>query len=252
MSQLEASARSGNNVDMAAMYTRTTVDITSELSFGTSFNTLRDERFRKWMSMQGLAGKQLVLLRTMIKYPIIAPIIKALTPPELLDFLKNNRVHVSEVVTKRLSQGVMEEKRDFMSYMLKNRDEGKGMTDGELTETSRSLILAGADTTRNVLSAATYWMLQNPETLKKATTEIRQAFESVEDINFVNVSARLPYSVACLDEAMRLRPAAGSVTLSRISPDGPPTTIAGYEVPPNVGSDGFVSRKCCTDLCSRC
>lgn len=253
MSQLEDLARSGEKVDLATMYTRTTVDITSELAFGTSFDTLTTEKFRPWMAMQSMAGKQLVLLRTMVKYPIIAPIIKAVTPKELINFLTHNRVYVNEVVTKRLEQGVMEEKRDFTSYMLKNRDEGKGMTEGELRETSRSLILAGADTTRNALSTATYWLLQDPEAMKKATTEIRDAFDSVDDINFLNVTAKLPYALACLDEGMRLRPPAGSVTLSRISPDGPPITIADYEVPPNVSYMlNVIQGGRCTDGSPRC
>lgn len=128
----------------------------------------------------------------------------------------------------------MEEKRDFTSYMLRNREEGKGMTDGELAETSRSLILAGADTTRKVLSAVTYWLLMNPVALERAVKEVRTTFKKEEDINFVAVTASLPTMLASLDEAMRLRPPATSILLSRITPSGPPTRIAGYDVPANV------------------
>lgn len=236
MSQLEDSAAKGEKVDMAQMYTRTTVDITSELSFGTSFNTLRDERLREWMAMQSRSGKMLNLIRWMIRYPVTKPIFKATVPKDLIEFLTINRRYVSQVVEERLKQGAMEEKRDFTSYMLKNREEGKGMTDGELTETSRTLILAGADTTRNVLSTATYFLLRNPEALERVVKEVRTTFQKEEDINFTTVTASCPYMLASLDESMRLRPPVTSILLSRITPSGPPTSVAGYDVPANVSS----------------
>lgn len=235
ISQLKDVARMGDKVDMTSMYMRTTVDITTELSFGTSFNTLKDERFRAWMSMQARVGVTLTLVRLVLRYPIAGPIVKVMASREVMKFMDINRKHVNQVVSERLAQGVMEEKKDFTSYMLKNRDQGKGMTDGELLETARSLILAGAETTRTVLAGATYFLLLNPGVLKKVTAEVRTAFEKEEDITFVSATAKLPYMLAVLDETMRIRPAVVTVMVSRITPSGPPTSIAGYSVPENVG-----------------
>lgn len=246
MTQLTAAAKAGQLIDINSMYTRTTVDITTELAFGTSFDTLKSERFREWMGMQARTGFFLVLARWMKRYPITQPIIKAAVPKKFVEHMKINRQHVNRVVAERLQQGVMEEKRDFTSCVLKNRGNGKGVMDGELADTARTLILAGAETTRMVLTVTTYWLLHAPHALARITKEVRDAFDREEDINFLRVTAESPYMLACFDEAMRLRPSLPSVLSGRITPSTASMSIVGYEVPPNVRSK--LSNRCCMML----
>ena len=79
------------------------------------------------------------------------------------------------------------------------------MTQGEIQSNSSLFIVAGSDSTATVLTGTTYYLLQSPELLQKATDEVRTSFNSEEEINAQSVG-RLPYVIACLDEASRIYP----------------------------------------------
>jgi cytochrome P450 len=68
--------------------------------------------------------------------------------------------------------------------------------------------------------------------MKKLTSEIRGAFKSEDEIDFVSVST-LPYLLACLDEALRIYPPV-PIGLPRVVPKGG-ASIAGNYVPEKVG-----------------
>ena len=148
--------------------------------------------------------------------------------------MKQNRIWVNEALDRRLEQGVMEEKKDFLSYVLKHKEEDTGMTDSEIRETSRTMITAGAETTRTVLSMVTYCLLKNPNAMKRAKEEVRAAFKREEDINFTDAGMRLPYMLACLDEAMRLHPPVPSAFMSRKTPSATNHVVGGEVLPPNT------------------
>jgi cytochrome P450 len=67
--------------------------------------------------------------------------------------------------------------------------------------------------------------------MKKLTAEIRGTFQSEDEIDFESVS-RLPYLLACLDEALRMYPPVPT-GLPRVVPKGG-ATIAGNYVPETV------------------
>ncbi|KIW04541.1 uncharacterized protein PV09_04295 [Verruconis gallopava] len=230
--QLEEVADSGEKVDIMHKYMYTTSDITSELAFGTSFNSLIDEKLRPLVHLQDGMGDFITSARLVARLPLLAPLIMLPLKPAL-NMIRTNREWVQNVITKRLSQGVMEEKKDFMSYILKHKDESAAMSEGEIRETSRTLILAGAETTRTVLTTATYWLLKNPEMMRRAQDEVRSAFNSESEITFQTASARLPYMLACLDETMRMRPPVGSLLMGRLTPDEP-FPVAGRIIPANT------------------
>lgn len=77
----------------------------------------------------------------------------------------------------------------------------------------------------------TFLLLTNKFALDKLTAEIRTAFKSEAEIDFVSVSA-LPYLLACLDEALRMYPPV-PMGLPRVTPKGG-ATICGNYVPEGV------------------
>jgi cytochrome P450 len=95
-----------------------------------------------------------------------------------------------------------------MSYMLEARDPetGTGFTRSELEAESGLLISAGSDTSSTALTAILFYLLHNTESLAKAKAEVRNYFSSVDDIHGLNLSTKLPYIYACIDEGMRLSP----------------------------------------------
>lgn len=92
------------------------------------------------------------------------------------------------------------------------------------------IVGAGAETSAGTLTAATAFLVDNPDKLEKLKLEVRSAFQDESQITADAVS-RLPYLVACLDESLRLFPQTGSPSLRFTDKD---TTIAGVPVPKSV------------------
>lgn len=107
------------------------------------------------------------------------------------------------------------------------------MGDDRLNVNASVLIGAGSETSATLLCGATYLLLRNPETMRKATDEVRSAFTSERAITLTSVS-RLTYLTACISEALRRYPPV-SIGLPRLVPEGRVgTTIAGHLVPEKV------------------
>lgn len=86
----------------------------------------------------------------------------------------------------------------------------------EVLATSNTLIVAGSETTATVLSATLYYLTSHPRVLNKLAEEIRSSFASEQEITILSVQ-KLQYTLAVLDESMRMYPAV---------PTGPPRLIA--------------------------
>lgn len=78
---------------------------------------------------------------------------------------------------------------------------------GKLTTNAAVLVAAGSDTTANLLAGVTYLLLENPDAMEKLKHEVRTSFQSADEITIASVS-RLPYTLACLNEALRRWPPA--------------------------------------------
>ena len=91
---------------------------------------------------------------------------------------------------------------DFLSGFLSDHADA---TETEMIATSRTLIIAGSETTATLLSGITYLLLKDCTVLERLATEIRSAFQSECDITFSEVS-KLRYMSASLEEAMRVYP----------------------------------------------
>lgn len=135
------------------------------------------------------------------------------------------------VVSKRKNDRTREGKGDFFESMLKYEGTKDEISDPELMSNANILFMAGSETTATLLVGATYYMLRNPEIMKKAITEVRTAFPNEQDITFSTASSKLPYTLACLEETLRLYPPVPTI-LVRQTLD--PATISGYPVPPNI------------------
>lgn len=118
-----------------------------------------------------------------------------------------------------------------MDSMLRHRGGKDGLSDEELVANARILIIAGSETTATLLSGATYRLLRNPDKLGKAISEVRSFIKTETEITPTSVATKLPYMLACLEEAFRMYPPVPS-SLQRMSLD--PIRISGYDIPPRV------------------
>ena len=120
-----------------------------------------------------------------------------------------------------------------VSKVLRHNDE-RGMTPPEILGTPRVLLTAGSETTAILLSAATFYLLQNPAILQRVQSEVRAAFKSTDEITLrsVGTSGRLPYLEAVVNESFRCHPPNPAILPRITGPGG--AVIDGSFVPGNV------------------
>lgn len=170
MDKLTDVAESGAKVDMVKWYNFTTFDIVSDLAFGESFSSLNNGEYHPWVSSVFNNIRTFNIIRCFATYPGSKIIIGLLASSELRNSRKMHKEYSRTTVLKRLAKGTMEERRDFMSYTLKHKDEGgQGMTEGEIIRTASTLIMAGSETTATLLSGITYFLCTNPDALRKVS-----------------------------------------------------------------------------------
>ncbi|EAT85064.2 hypothetical protein SNOG_07598 [Parastagonospora nodorum SN15] len=120
------------------------------------------------------------------------------------------------------------EHRDFIWYILKQREKKNEVSDDEVIMNAALFIVAGSETTATELCGLTNYLLRNPPMHKKIVAEIREACKTEEDIN-MDVLADLPYMNACIEEGLRIFPPV-PIGLLRTVPKGG-SLIDGHAVP---------------------
>ena len=99
--------------------------------------------------------------------------------------------------------------------MLKFNDE-KGKDTEELISSSRVILAAGSETTATALCGLVFHLLTNTRCLEILKREVREAFQSVEDMSFER-EGQLTYLNACIQEVLRIYPPV-VMELSRLTP----------------------------------
>jgi cytochrome P450 len=92
-------------------------------------------------------------------------------------------------------------------------------------------IIAGSETTATLLCGVTYLLLSHPDALKTVVEEVRSSYTVSEEITLTSV-AKLPYMLACLNEALRCYPPVPGVMPRQVVKGD--VTIAGNVVPESV------------------
>lgn len=130
-----------------------------------------------------------------------------------------------ELATRR---GHEEGHIDILSLLLGARDEeGQPMTDAELKDELRTLLLAGHETTAIGMAWALHHLHHHPETLKRLLEELSPLGAEPEP----EALAKLPYLGAVCDEALRLHPVVAVVGRRTVAP----FTLRGRELPAGTG-----------------
>jgi cytochrome P450 len=141
---------------------------------------------------------------------------------------------VQQIIRQRRAHG----KRHFdftqMLMEFKDPDTQAGMTERELLDEILTLVVAGHETTASTLNW-TWWLVsQHPEVERRLQEEQDRVGPLGAGATYADLE-RLPYTLAVLQEALRLYPPAWILTRRAIGPD----KLGGYEVPP--GTDVFLS-----------
>lgn len=167
-------------------------------------------------------------LQTAGFFPLLKTAIFASTPKGMLEKRKEHERLTTEKLLKRMNYGA--ERPDLIEGLLHNKEE-LGLSFDQVQSTAGLLVIAGSETTATLLSGITYYLGLHPDIHAKLTKEVRTAFKSEDEIDFLSVS-KLSYMMACLDEALRIYPPV-PIGVVRMTPKGG-GTVAGHYVSEDV------------------
>ena len=157
--------------------------------------------------------------------------------PLPLTWPHHRRYHRALRQLERVVQRIIDERRqhpeergDLLSLLMHAQDEDDGtfLTDAELRDEIRTLLLAGHETTANVLTWAWYLLMHHPEWYDRLSAEVDTVLEGrtpgVEDL------PNLPLSQYIFKETLRLYPPASLLNREVIKP----IAVDGYTLTPGM------------------
>ncbi len=168
MARLTDAAADGTVIDIVKWYNFTTFDIISDLAFGESFHSLKTGAYHPWVSSIFKNIRTFSVIQSFATYPGAKIIIGLLASADMRQSRKIHLNYSRTTVLKRLSKGTLEERKDFISYALKHKDEDEqGVSEGEIIRTASTFIMAGSETTATLLSGVTYLLSLNADARRK-------------------------------------------------------------------------------------
>ncbi|KAL2021769.1 hypothetical protein VTK56DRAFT_6712 [Thermocarpiscus australiensis] len=211
-------------VDLVRWFNWTTFDIVGDLVFAESFGCLEGQRTHPFVHMITATIMQAAIF-VGLRYVGLGAALRA-----VIRFgPKKARMALQEAMTAKLQHRLEAkgERSDLFEGLVKRREEWN-LSQPRLAAEASLLVAAGSETTASLLSGATYLLLTNPDAMEKLKHEVRSSFSSADEITLTSVS-RLPYMLACLNEALRRWPPAASNFVREVHEGG--EIIAGQFVP---------------------
>ncbi|KAH2585829.1 hypothetical protein KXV99_003246 [Aspergillus fumigatus] len=176
-------------VDIARWYNFTTFDLIGDLAFGEP--------------LASLFIKLSVYLKVLWFFPILSPLTKLLVPRYLHQRREASFQLTVEKVSRRLHRQT--NRPDFISYILRHKDDENRMSRQEIDANAATFVLAGSETTAALLSGCTFYLLKNPHIYRRLVNEIRSRFQHPSEIRLSSI-ATLSYLNAVLEESLRIYP----------------------------------------------
>ena len=239
-------------VDLNRWFAYTTFDIIGDLAFGESFNCLRDSKFHPWVAMVCNNLKAMCWFIAVLHYPLVEFALLHMIPKSMAEQIRGMDVMTEEKLSRRMA--LPTDRPDFITC-IKQHGGDEGMTQKEIHENSKSLIVAGSETSSTALSGLLSFLLSRPECMRKLVEEVRGTFEAESEISAANMG-KLSYLKAALQETIRIYPSVPD-GLRRVVPDGG-DFVCGEFIPEGVSLDMTFSiwtsqrEMICVVLRSRC
>jgi cytochrome P450 len=242
MSRLDRWATAGKPVDLGAWLQYYAFDVVGEVTFAKKLGFLdmggdvdgmmsTIEGILEYASLCGQVPEMHPLLLGNPLFPIFIPAME--TWNAVLTFtLKaiNSRTSIQRDGELELTDGG---EKDMLSRWAatKNKDPLKMCTRDIIVHLSTN-VFAGSDTTAIALRAAIYFLIKNPEKMKKTLDEIDTADREGKLSHLIAYKesiTHLPYTCAVIKEAMRLHPSVGLLMERHVPPQG--AEICGQYIP---------------------
>ncbi|KAL3458177.1 cytochrome P450 [Aspergillus heterothallicus] len=221
----------GHSVEMVRYFNMAIFDSIGALSFGESFNSLRDRELHPWVDTIHKNLKSVA-----ISHVLRSMGVEFLTPYVLPHELRGKRAENYSYAVEKLRARMQKtgDQGDFWDRVIVKSAEGNqagdGMSPGEMLNNAAVMVVAGSETTSSTLCGCTYLLCRSGK-MDKAAAEIRDAFAKADDIDLISVS-RLPYLTAVIDETLRMYPAVPGQP-PRVVPEGG-ATVCGQFLPAGI------------------
>ena len=221
---------SHGRVDPVKWYNWMSFDVIGDLSFGRSFDCLKTQTYHPWVEMIFGNLKGICLMGACNRFTILRCVLPFLIPKRIIRMMKEHWEATTANVESRLKLGT--DRSDFMSPILThNKGEKSHLSHEELMSNASLFVIAGSESIATNLSGTTYYLLKNPDAMKRIKHEIDSKFTSEAQITSESVSS-LTYLCACLSETHRIYPTALTGQAMKVPPSG--DTICGRQVPGGV------------------
>jgi cytochrome P450 len=208
ITKLKLKADNGEVFNMVDWLNFTTFDIIGDLAFGEPFGCLADEKFHDWVALIFETIKVGALEQATRRIadagsPMQNWLVKQI-PARLRTLRRSHVVKSREKVMRRLHDNEKTDHRDFIWYILQQRSR-HDLKDHEIVVNGALFIVAGSETTANLLSGLIARLIWNPDKYQKLCDEIRTTFKSEDEIKS-EVIGQMPYLMAVIEEALRVHP----------------------------------------------
>ncbi|KAK7746481.1 hypothetical protein SLS53_002440 [Cytospora paraplurivora] len=188
-------------------------DVLGDLAFGESFQCLEQGEAHWWINdiQQGVkAAFKLKSIERFIPgfFPAFMAVFKFVGAAMAKD-PEENFMFCARKARERLARST--DRPDFTNKTLPQ------MTNDEIESNAQTLVNAGTEPVATAICGIFFHLVSQPDSLLRAVTEIRSAFNSESDITISTTQQRLPYLRAIINEGMRMYPPAPG-TFPRTTP----------------------------------
>jgi cytochrome P450 len=211
-------------VDLNQWFNFLTFDISGDLSFGESFDCIKNGKAHPWVEIAQDFGKGLALISSINQYPPFDRLLRYVIPKKIMQRQLEHRQMSAAKARRRLSLDT--NRPDFVTPTKKYSDTKTSIADQEWVINMTILVFAGSETTASALSGITRQLVQNRGALHRLTSEIRGAFEDESQINITSTS-NFPYLNAVINEGLRMCPPV-VIGVPRVVPKGGDTICGQY------------------------
>ncbi|MCJ1387185.1 hypothetical protein MMC18_000025 [Xylographa bjoerkii] len=218
--------------DMAQWFNYIAFDLMGEFCFGESFDMVDKEDNRHIIDIISDGVQCLNIVGHMPR--LLELRLENLLFSRLVHGLHEYQRYSERQARKCMKKDPEKDAQSVFDLLLPdpNTNSEEAFTITELTSESSLLILAGSDTTSTALAHTLFHLLNNPQTLKQLTAEIRSTFRELNEIQNNKALRDCQYLRACIDESLRLTPPVAGLMSREVLPGG--LDIDGHHFPAGV------------------
>ncbi|KID85142.1 benzoate 4-monooxygenase cytochrome P450 [Metarhizium guizhouense ARSEF 977] len=237
--RMRSLATSAEGISLKTWISWLAFDISADTAYNRQMNALQDMKEPPYLTILTEFNKAVVVIQTCWRFPFLSP----LKYMYLLLISRRShsdaRKHSRQLLQKRIQQKGNVEHPDFFEHLMpQNRELPDRQEMRHLEQVAGQLLLAGYEGPSTWLYLTTYYLANDQRMLEAATREVREAFESYDEITATS-AAKLPYLAACLSESLRLMP---------LIPNGMPVVSPGAMVDGHFIPKGVVCQTSPTAL----